>query len=187
MFHEFLGKFYEMASFVESKSEELFKTQRKQYEEHNKKHLTRIYPKGTRTDSSNYKPLEHWVVGCQLVALNYQTITKAMLFNDALFSLNGRCGYVLKPQFLRFKNNQSQDEQVLNIKPKKITLSIISGQHIPKPNLAAEGEVVDPYVKIKIYGHPTDCFEYKTIWVKNNGIIIKYSYNNKLIVYILKV
>ena len=31
-------------------------------------------PKGTRVDSSNYMPQLFWNVGCQLVALNFQTL-----------------------------------------------------------------------------------------------------------------
>lgn len=36
--------------------------------------MSRIYPKGTRVDSSNYNPQPFWNVGCQMVALNYQTM-----------------------------------------------------------------------------------------------------------------
>lgn len=35
--------------------------------------LSRVYPKGQRIDSSNYNPVPFWNVGCQMVALNYQT------------------------------------------------------------------------------------------------------------------
>lgn len=41
---------------------------------YNKQQLSRIYPKGTRVDSSNYMPHLFWNVGCQLVALNFQTL-----------------------------------------------------------------------------------------------------------------
>lgn len=41
---------------------------------YNKSQLSRIYPKGTRVDSSNFMPQLFWNAGCQLVALNYQTI-----------------------------------------------------------------------------------------------------------------
>lgn len=36
-----------------------------------------------------------------LVALNFQTAGEGMDLNDGLFSQNGRCGYVLKPSFMR--------------------------------------------------------------------------------------
>ncbi|KAG7217350.1 hypothetical protein CRUP_003134, partial [Coryphaenoides rupestris] len=35
---------------------------------YNKMQLSRIYPKGTRVDSSNYNPQVFWNAGCQLVA-----------------------------------------------------------------------------------------------------------------------
>lgn len=33
---------------------------------HNVNHLSRIYPAGWRTDSSNYSPVEMWNGGCQI-------------------------------------------------------------------------------------------------------------------------
>lgn len=40
---------------------------------HNKTHLIRIYPKGTRVSSTNYLPHRYWAAGAQLVAINWQT------------------------------------------------------------------------------------------------------------------
>ncbi len=40
---------------------------------HNYRQLSRVYPKGTRVDSSNLDPVKPWSAGCQLVALNFQT------------------------------------------------------------------------------------------------------------------
>ena len=40
---------------------------------HCRGHLVRTYPKGTRIGSTNYEPHRYWAVGCQLVALNWQT------------------------------------------------------------------------------------------------------------------
>lgn len=40
---------------------------------HNRTHLVRIYPKGTRLKSSNYLPHGYWSAGAQLVAINWQT------------------------------------------------------------------------------------------------------------------
>lgn len=33
---------------------------------HNSLHLTRVYPNGFRTDSSNFNPQEMWNAGCQV-------------------------------------------------------------------------------------------------------------------------
>ena len=41
-----------------------------------KKQLARVYPKGTRFDSSNYDPIYFWSSSFQLCALNYQTSGK---------------------------------------------------------------------------------------------------------------
>jgi hypothetical protein len=153
-----------MSSFVETESQHMAQTQNKEFIDYNRKHLSRIYPKGLRTDSSNYNPIIHWNVGSQLVALNYQTYSKPMLLNDALFSLNGKCGYVLKPEYLR--NNQKMSDNNRSI---KVTITIISGQQIPKPGRAKEGELVDPYVRLKVFGHPSDSNSFKTKFVKNNG------------------
>lgn len=62
---------------------------------HNRTHLSRVYPQGTRLTSTNYEPQRYWAMGCQLVALNWQTsggwrawgnpcvrITKALLPNQ---------------------------------------------------------------------------------------------------------
>lgn len=43
---------------------------------HNKTHLVRIYPSGTRLNSSNYEPHKFWCAGAQLVAINWQTFGK---------------------------------------------------------------------------------------------------------------
>lgn len=43
-------------------------------------------------------------VFCSSVALNYQSWDQKMFLNEAKFSLNGHCGYVLMPEFLRKGN-----------------------------------------------------------------------------------
>lgn len=40
---------------------------------HNQGHLVRIYPKGTRVNSTNYQPHRYWAAGAQLAAINWQT------------------------------------------------------------------------------------------------------------------
>ena len=61
----------------------------------------RTYPAGSRVDSSNYDPRLAWSMGCQMVALNFQTPDRPMHLNMSKFEENGRAGYVLKPDFLR--------------------------------------------------------------------------------------
>ncbi|KAF3836571.1 hypothetical protein F7725_029129 [Dissostichus mawsoni] len=59
------------------------------YIHHNMDKLSRIYPAGSRTDSSNYNPVPMWNVGCQIVALNFQTPSKEMHINQGRFLQNG--------------------------------------------------------------------------------------------------
>ena len=40
---------------------------------HTHTNLVRIYPKGTRVNSTNYEPHKYWAAGCQVVAINWQT------------------------------------------------------------------------------------------------------------------
>uniref|UniRef100_A0A8C2QZ05 Phosphoinositide phospholipase C n=1 Tax=Capra hircus TaxID=9925 RepID=A0A8C2QZ05_CAPHI len=68
------NKCFEMSSFVETKAMEQLTKSPMEFVEYNKQQLSRIYPKGTRVDSSNYMPQLFWNVGCQLVALNFQTL-----------------------------------------------------------------------------------------------------------------
>lgn len=43
---------------------------------YNRKALTRVYPCSGRVDSSNFDPCPSWKLGCQMVALNFQTAGK---------------------------------------------------------------------------------------------------------------
>lgn len=100
-----------------------------------------------------------------LVALNYQTWDKALRVNEALFAQNGRCGYVLKPAHLRAAGSARVAEQEAWL----VKIRVISGQTIPKAGQGDGGEVVDPYVVVKVYGHPNEKQKKKSNPVKNNG------------------
>ncbi|KAJ4970199.1 hypothetical protein NE237_003298 [Protea cynaroides] len=60
----------------------------------------RVYPKGTRVTSSNYKPMIGWMHGAQMVAFNMQGYGKSLWSMHGMFRSNGGCGYVKKPDFL---------------------------------------------------------------------------------------
>ncbi|KAL1888310.1 hypothetical protein Sste5346_009635 [Sporothrix stenoceras] len=67
---------------------------------HNKKYLMRAYPNATKhVTSSNPDPACCWRRGVQMVALNWQTLDKAMMLNHGMFE--GSNGWVLKPQGYR--------------------------------------------------------------------------------------
>ena len=95
------------------------------------------------------------------VALNYQKDDNQNFYNRARFSVNGGCGYVLKPDFLRNPSipyspmGQDCGLDETSYPPWKIELTIISGHYIPKPD-SFRGEIIDPYVKVRIKGHEAD-------------------------------
>ncbi|XP_041806200.1 1-phosphatidylinositol 4,5-bisphosphate phosphodiesterase delta-4 [Chelmon rostratus] len=165
------GKCYEMSSFSESKAKRLTKEAGTDFVHYNTRQLSRIYPSGLRTDSSNYNPREMWNVGCQIVALNFQTAGLEMDLNDGLFRQNGCCGYVLKPDFLRDANTQFSPEKPegrQDYKPLRLSIQVISGQQLPKVN-QKEGSIVDPLVRVEIYGTPQDQTKEETSHINNNG------------------
>uniref|UniRef100_A0A3Q4AU78 Phosphoinositide phospholipase C n=1 Tax=Mola mola TaxID=94237 RepID=A0A3Q4AU78_MOLML len=158
------SKFYEVASFTESKA-------RADFVYHNSRQLTRVYPSGFRTDSSNFNPQEMWNAGCQIVALNFQTAGEGMDLNDGLFHQNGSCGYVLKPSFMREAEKRFDPEAPQKrdgYLPVVLTVQVISGQQLPKVNIK-EDSIVDPLVRVEIHGVPMDQAKQETRHIENNG------------------
>ena len=96
---------YEMCSVNEAKVQiiALAEAQADEMRQHNAWTLSRTYPEKWRQDSSNMDPTYAWGVGSQMVCLNFQTWDMGMRLNHAKFSLNGGCGYVLKPLWQREK------------------------------------------------------------------------------------
>jgi phosphatidylinositol phospholipase C delta len=157
----------------------------------NKRQLTRIYPKGTRFDSSNYLPTPYWNVGCQLVSLNYQSGDRPMWINEGLFGDNGSCGYVLKPEYLREAESSTLIKPYL-VRPiqKTLHIRILSGWRFPKPAshrylhfsnksplASSENEVrvvVDPFVRVTLYGSEHDHKTVRTHTVFGDGFNPQY-------------
>uniref|UniRef100_UPI003F583729 1-phosphatidylinositol 4,5-bisphosphate phosphodiesterase delta-4 isoform X2 n=1 Tax=Odontesthes bonariensis TaxID=219752 RepID=UPI003F583729 len=165
------AKCYEMSSFSESKAKKLTKETETEFVQYNTRHLSRTYPSGLRTESSNYNPQEMWNVGCQIVALNFQTAGLEMDLNDGLFRQNSYCGYVLKPSFMRDISTQfspEKPEEWQGYKPLRLSIQVISGQQLPKVN-QKEGSIVDPLVRVEIYGVPQDQAKEETSHINNNG------------------
>ncbi|KZS96863.1 PLC-like phosphodiesterase [Sistotremastrum niveocremeum HHB9708] len=119
---------------------------------HNRTHLVRIYPSGTRLNSSNYEPHRFWASGAQLVAINWQTTDLGYMINHAMFQRNGRCGYVLKPKALR-----DNDKSLLAIRTKHvIDVTIISAQQLPclrdeRGRDIIENSFIDPFVEVSVH------------------------------------
>jgi hypothetical protein len=132
----------------------------------NSRTFTRIYPKGSRIDSSNLHPALFWSVGCQIVALNYQNFDRGMQLNRALFQQNAGCGYVLKPAYLRspFPFN------VVEKRPFTVSVCVISAAVLPKPKGGLKGEIIDPYVIVSVVTpQQNNVEEFRTAVVNDNG------------------
>ncbi|KAL7861833.1 hypothetical protein SRHO_G00132740 [Serrasalmus rhombeus] len=145
------NKSYVISSFVETKGESLISKSAVEFVEYNKRQMSRIYPKGTRMDSSNYNPQPFWNVGCQMVALNYQTMDFPMQLNMALFEFNGRTGFLLKHDLLR-RNDKKFDpftDRIDTIVANTLTIKVYSGQFLSDKN-------VKTAVEVEIIGLPGD-------------------------------
>ncbi|NXS84252.1 PLCB2 phosphodiesterase, partial [Erpornis zantholeuca] len=141
---------YVISSFTEMKAGDLLSKFPMQFVEYNKRQMSRIYPKGTRMDSSNYQPQMFWNIGCQMVALNFQTMDVPMQQNMALFEFNGQCGYLLKHEFMRRPDKQFDPFSVDRIDGLvATTVCVLSGQFLSDRS-------VKTYVEVELLGLPRD-------------------------------
>uniref|UniRef100_A0A4W6BW61 Phosphoinositide phospholipase C n=1 Tax=Lates calcarifer TaxID=8187 RepID=A0A4W6BW61_LATCA len=160
---------YHMSSFVETKALEHLTKSPVEFVEYNKSQLSRIYPKGTRVDSSNFMPQLFWNAGCQLVALNYQTIDLSMQLNLFMFEYNGRSGYRLKPEFMRRPDKHFDpftENTVDGIVANTLSVKVISGQFLTEKRVGV-------YVEVEMFGLPADTRRkaLKTKTSQNNNAI----------------
>lgn len=66
--------------------------------------------------------------------------------------------------------NHKTKDVTPGVPQKVLTMRIISGQQLPKPEKgSATGEIIDPYVTIQVTGIPLDKVEFKTKVVNDNG------------------
>lgn len=150
----------EIRSFVENKVPG--KSRTKDFLLYNRKALSRVYPKGQRVESSNYDPYTLWASGCHMVALNYQTADKYMQLNSALFSLNGRTGYVLQPELMRQDNYEPQPEK-RSVKY-HLDVKVLAARHLPKLSRS----IASPFVEVELCGYTEE--KNKTIVYRDNGL-----------------
>jgi phosphatidylinositol phospholipase C delta len=116
-------------------------------------HIARIYPRGTRFDSSNFDPILPWLAGCQMVALNYQTPGPAMWVNEAKFRENGYSGYNLRvPEKLpcNFLDRAKLGEGISRPKPtfSKLTVRIFGARLLPPATQGGGKELVHFVVQV---------------------------------------
>ncbi|KYM81957.1 1-phosphatidylinositol-4,5-bisphosphate phosphodiesterase [Atta colombica] len=158
---------HNMSSFSETAALNYLKTHSVEFVNYNKRQMSRIYPKGTRADSSNYMPQVFWNAGCQMVALNFQTPDLPMQLNQGKFEYNGTTGYLLKPDFMR-RPDRSFDpfsEDVDGIITAQCAVQVIAGQFL-------SDKKVGTYVEVDMYGLPADTIkkEFRTRMVPANGL-----------------
>lgn len=130
--------------------------------------FSRVYPRSTRVDSSNYNPVPMWNHGCQMVSLNYQTGDKAMQLNEGLFLQNGRCGYVLRPECQHDPNyDPSNLETLPTTHPISLSVKIFGCRHLSKPGRGC----ISPLVEVELIGCEYDSGQkYTTKAVHDNGL-----------------
>ncbi|XP_058826403.1 1-phosphatidylinositol 4,5-bisphosphate phosphodiesterase classes I and II isoform X2 [Topomyia yanbarensis] len=162
------ARYYEMSSFDEKQATTLLKERPIEFVNYNKHQLSRVYPAGTRFDSSNFMPQLFWNAGCQLVALNYQTLDLAMQLNLGLFEYNHRCGFLLKPEFMRRKDRRLDpfaESTVDGIIAGTVIVTVISGQFMTDKK-------VGTYVEVDMFGLPADTVrkKFRTRIVRDNGM-----------------
>lgn len=132
-------------------------------------YLAKIYPAFYRQDSSNIDPIQYWIYGFQIAALNFQTQDTALHLNKALFNDNGHSGFVLKPDILRFPTHYFDPTNLDTMNNKKIIqIKVISAQNLPKKN-EMFNDISDSYVVIQTYGVASDQNEQKTKTINDNG------------------
>ncbi|CAB3385464.1 Hypothetical predicted protein [Cloeon dipterum] len=159
---------YEMSSFDEKQATTLLKERPIEFVNYNKYQLSRVYPAGTRFDSSNFMPQVFWNAGCQLVALNYQNLDLAMQLNLGIFEYNQRCGYLLKPEYMRRRDRRFDpfaESTVDGIIAGTVSVQVISGQFLTDKR-------VGTYIEVDMFGLPADTVRkrFKTKIVPVNGI-----------------
>eukprot|EP00013_Stygamoeba_regulata_P022194 CAMPEP_0177644390 /NCGR_PEP_ID=MMETSP0447-20121125/8663_1 /TAXON_ID=0 /ORGANISM="Stygamoeba regulata, Strain BSH-02190019" /LENGTH=506 /DNA_ID=CAMNT_0019146749 /DNA_START=55 /DNA_END=1575 /DNA_ORIENTATION=- len=172
----------EMCSFSELKLNEFQKCS-VEFVRFNQQFLTRIYPKGTRFDSTNYDPTSWWALGSHMVALNFQTGDKHLWTNAGKFRLNGGCGMVLKPPSLFSKplDLLTWSGTLPDNKVSTLRVQVLSARQLPKPKREglSKGKgllynlvktpPINPYVEMLIMGLPCDYQRGRTKRIANNG------------------
>ncbi|XP_038212511.1 1-phosphatidylinositol 4,5-bisphosphate phosphodiesterase isoform X2 [Zerene cesonia] len=159
---------HNMSSFAETTGMNYLKSQAIDFVNYNKRQMSRIYPKGTRADSSNYMPQVFWNAGCQMVSLNFQTSDLPMQLNQGKFEYNGNCGYLLKPDFMRRADRSFDpfaDAPVDGVIAAQCAVQVIAGQFL-------SDKKVGTYVEVDMYGLPSDTIrkEFRTRMVPANGL-----------------
>ena len=129
---------------------------RKQVISYTRNSFMKVYPRGTRFDSSNCDPTKSWLCGAQISALNLQsTEDDFVLLNKLFFKINKASGFILKPEFLR---NEKAEVRSYKYPCMNLLIKLISGimlQNILKKDGIVEA-VQEIAVSFKVIGSYED-------------------------------
>uniref|UniRef100_M1AVA0 Phosphoinositide phospholipase C n=1 Tax=Solanum tuberosum TaxID=4113 RepID=M1AVA0_SOLTU len=131
------------------------------------RNILRVFPKGTRVTSSNFKPMIGWMHGAQMVAFNMQGYGKSLWIMHGMFRSNGGCGYVRKPSFLmeRGPYNELFDPKVTLPVKKTLRVRVYLGDGWRMDFSHTHFDAFSPpdfYTKLYIIGVPADAAKSKT-------------------------
>ncbi|XP_071719543.1 phosphoinositide phospholipase C 2-like [Rutidosis leptorrhynchoides] len=133
------------------------------------RNILRVYPKGTRVNSSNYNPFDGWNHGAQMVAFNMQGYEKNLWLMQGLFRANKGRGYVKKPKFLCQGDVSFSPNKVSKI----LKVKVYMGEGWHKEFHHAHFDYCSPpdfYAKVGIAGYKDDKTQrmYKTKWIEDD-------------------
>ncbi|NXO46344.1 PLCB3 phosphodiesterase, partial [Locustella ochotensis] len=143
---------FEMSSFVETKGLEQLTKSPLEFVEYNKRQLSRVYPKGTRVDSSNFHPQLFWNAGVQMAALNFQSLDVPLQLNLGLFEANAGSGFLLKPEPLRRPDKAFDpfaEGRLDGIVANTLSVQVLSGQFLSERRCGV-------FVELEVFGLPVD-------------------------------
>ena len=135
--------------------------------------IMKVYPRGTRFDSSNCDSVKSWICGAQIAALNLQsTEDDYVLLNKIFFKMYNGLGFVPRPEFLV---NPKAQIKTYKSPCMNLFIKLISGimlQNILKVDGVIE-KIKDIAVSFKIIGSFEDDKEnkeYSSDYINQNFI-----------------
>ncbi|KAL5200722.1 hypothetical protein ABZP36_021925 [Zizania latifolia] len=138
------------------------------------KNILRVYPKGTRINSSNYDPMNAWTHGAQMVAFNMQGHDKALWLMQGFFRANGVCGYVKKPDFLlRSPDGEVFDPKASMPVKKTLKVKVYMGDGWRMDFSKTHFDAFSPpdfYTRVGIAGVRADCVMKKTRTIEDQWV-----------------
>ncbi|XP_050250779.1 phosphoinositide phospholipase C 2-like [Quercus robur] len=162
-------------SLSEQQLEKAVATYGKEIVRFTQRNILRVYPKGTRIDSSNYNPLIGWTHGAQMVAFNMQGHGRSLWLMQGMFRANGGCGYVKKPDFLLKTDppNEVFDPKVKLSVKKTLKVTVYMGEGWYYDFRHTHFDAYSPpdfYARVGIAGVSADTVMKKTKTLEDNWV-----------------